>query len=187
MARSMSSDDRTTTRRQDAPTTPDQATPAKAPPRRRTVASFDSYEDAQRAVDRLSDQGFPVERVAIVGHGMRYVEQVMGRLTTGRAALLGASQGAAIGAIFGLLLGLIFTIRPNPALILLVIYGIVAGAILGAIAGALAHAATGGERDFTSVPAMVAERYELQVDDDVADRAAEALQQTQSGRFERTP
>jgi hypothetical protein len=34
---------------------------------------------------------------------------------------------------------------------------------------------------------MVAERYELQVDDDVADRAAEALQQTQSGRFERTP
>jgi hypothetical protein len=187
MARSMSSDDRTTTPRQDAPKTPDRATPARAAQRRRTVATFDNYEDAQRAVDRLSDQGFPVERVAIVGQGLRYVEQVVGRMTTGRAAMVGAGQGAAIGAIFGLLVGLIFTIRPNPALLLLVVYGIVAGAILGAIAGALAHVATGGERDFTSVPAMVAERYELQVDDDVADRAGEALQQTQTGRFERTP
>ena len=31
-------------------------------PRRRAVAAYDSYIDAQRAVDRLSDRGFPVDR-----------------------------------------------------------------------------------------------------------------------------
>src|SRR5690349_10028778 len=110
---------------------------------RRTIASFDDYAGAQRAVDRLSDEGFPVERVTIVGTGLRYVEQVTGRVTTGRAALMGAIQGAALGALFGLVFGLIFTIDPNPALLLLVLYGLVAGAIAGAVLGAIAHAATG--------------------------------------------
>ena len=31
-----------------------------------TVARFDDYEAAQRAVDRLSDDGFPVEKLDIV-------------------------------------------------------------------------------------------------------------------------
>jgi hypothetical protein len=34
---------------------------------RQTVARYDRYEDAQRAVDHLSDNGFPVEQVEIVG------------------------------------------------------------------------------------------------------------------------
>ncbi|MEA2271258.1 MAG: hypothetical protein QOC64_3868 [Solirubrobacteraceae bacterium] len=142
---------------------------------RRTVAVLDDYADAQRAVDHLSDNGFPVERVAIVGHGLRYVEQVAGRMTTGTAALMGAAQGAALGALFGLAFGLIFTIDPSPAVALLVLYGVVAGAVLGAIFGALTHAASRGERDFTSVSGMEAERYEVVVDEDVADRAAELL------------
>ena len=142
---------------------------------RRAVAAFDTYAKAQRAVDRLSDAGFPVERVAIVGQGLRYVEQVTGRLTTGRAALLGALQGAFIGGVLGLLAALIFTWDPNPAVPLIILYGLVIGAILGAVLGALLHAATGGERDFTSIPGMQAERYEIMVDADVADRATELL------------
>jgi uncharacterized membrane protein len=142
---------------------------------RTTIASFDDYADAQRAVDRLSDAGFPVERVSIVGNGLRYVEQVTGRMTTGRAALMGAAQGAALGALFGLVFGLIFTIDPNPALLLLILYGLVSGAIVGALLGAIAHAATGGTRDFASVAGMQVERYEVTVDDDLADRAAGIL------------
>jgi uncharacterized membrane protein len=142
---------------------------------RRPVASYDTYADAQRAVDRLSDEGFPVERVAIVGTGLRFVEQVTGRLTTGRAALMGALQGAVLGAIFGLLVGLIFAIDPNPAIPLLVLYGLVVGAITGALIGALVHAATGGERDFASVAGMQADRFEVMVDEEVADRAGEIL------------
>jgi hypothetical protein len=43
---------------------------------RRTITSATSYEAAVRAVDWLSDQGFPVERVRIVGTGLRYEVQV---------------------------------------------------------------------------------------------------------------
>lgn len=142
---------------------------------RRSIGVYDDYASAQRAVDHLSDHGFPVERVAIVGHGLHYVEQVSGRMTTGTAALIGAAQGAALGALFGLGFGLIFTISPHPALPLLVLYGIVSGALLGALFGAVTHAATGGGRDFTSVSGIHADRYEVMVDEEVADRAAELL------------
>ncbi len=143
--------------------------------RHRTVATFDEYAEAQRAVDHLSDQRFPVERTAIVGHGLRYVEQVAGRMTTGRAALLGAVQGAWLGLLFALLVSLFFTVDPDPAIFLLLLYGLVVGALTGALIGALVHAATRGRRDFTSVAGMTAERYELVVDDELADRAAEIL------------
>jgi hypothetical protein len=56
------------------------------------VARFDDYENAQRAVDRLSDDGFPVEKLDVVGSDPRLVERVTGRLTTGRAATAGASR-----------------------------------------------------------------------------------------------
>ena len=54
---------------------------------RRTVATYRDYATAERAVDWLSDQGFAIERTAIVGRGLRSVEQVEGRMSTGRAAL----------------------------------------------------------------------------------------------------
>jgi hypothetical protein len=53
---------------------------------RRTIATASNYQEAERAVDWLSDEGFPVERASIVGTGLRFVEQVSGRLTTSRAA-----------------------------------------------------------------------------------------------------
>jgi hypothetical protein len=146
------------------------------PPQRRTLAVFDDYESAQRAVDHLADRDFPVERVSIVGRDLRYVEQITGRTTIGTAALLGALHGASLGALFALSFGLIFTFSsPDPALALLVLYGTLAGAGLGAAFGAMAHAARGGERDFASARTLTANRYELVVDADVADRAEEML------------
>ena len=71
-----------------------------------TVARFDDYESAQRAVDRLSDDGFPVEKLDIVGSGLRLVERVTGRLTRSRAAGAGALSGMWAGLLFGILLGL---------------------------------------------------------------------------------
>ena len=142
---------------------------------RRNVASYDDYAEATRAVDRLSDEGFPVERVAIVGHGLHYVEQVQGRVTTGRAALLGAAQGAILGLLFGALASLFFVLDPSPATVLLLLYGLAVGAVLGAVLGALAHLATGGVRDFASVAGMEADRYDVVVDEEFADRAAELL------------
>lgn len=58
--------------------------------RRRPIAVFDIYADAERAVDRLYDLRFPVERVSIIGHDLRVAEQVTCRLNYGGAALKGA-------------------------------------------------------------------------------------------------
>lgn len=144
---------------------------------RRTVATFSSYQEAEAAVDRLADEDFPVERVAIVGTGLRYVEQVGGRVTTARAALLGAAQGAILGLLFALLFGLFFTYDGGSYLGLL-LYGLITGALFGALAGALLHAAQGGRRDFASVAGTQADRYEIQVDDEVAGEAQRVLSAT---------
>ena len=139
---------------------------------RTTVATYDNYRDAERAVDHLSDNGFPVERTAIVGTGLKTVEQIAGRLTTGRAAVVGAGQGAMVGLLFGLLFGLFFD---GPAFFGVVLYGLVAGALFGAIFGAIGQAMQGGRRDFASVRSMQAEKYEVQVDHEVSARAKQLL------------
>ena len=142
------------------------------PAARNTVATYSSYSEAERAVDYLSDKGFPVERAAIVGTGLRTVEQIAGRLTTGRAALLGAGQGATIGLLFGLLFSLFFD---GPAFWGVILYGLVAGTIFGAVFGAITQAMQGGRRDFASIQSMQADRYELQVDQEVSAQAKELL------------
>ena len=140
--------------------------------RGRTVASYTTYRDAERAVDWLSDQGFAVERGAIVGTGLRSVEQVTGRLTGGRSALLGAGEGLWIGALFALLFGVFFTAPDFGGLLL---YSLAVGAVLGASIGALNHALLRGRRDFASLASMEAERYHVQVEEPAADEAKAIL------------
>jgi hypothetical protein len=144
-------------------------------PRRRSIAVFDNYADAERAVDRLSDLRFPVERVAIVGHDLTVVEQVTGRLTYGGAALKGAASGALPGVLIGWIFGLFNLINPLVASLLLALYGLVIGAVIGALIGLIMHALQHGRRDFDSVSMAVPSRYELLVDDDVAAEAERLL------------
>ena len=103
-----------------------------------TVISYDDYASAQRAVDRLSDDGFPVEHLDIIGSDLRLVERVIGRLTKGRAAAAGAASGAWFGLLIGLLLAL-FTTGPWFGLL---VAGAAIGAAWGALFGFLGHAAT---------------------------------------------
>ena len=97
---------------------------------RRVIATYPDYAGAERAVDWLSDQGFAVEHVAIVGKGLRSVEQVSSRMSGGRAALIGAGYGALIGALFALLFGIFFD-GPNFGGLLL--YSVANGVIFGAL------------------------------------------------------
>lgn len=138
-----------------------------------TVATYGTYREAERAVDFLSDREFPVERAAIIGTGLKTVEQIAGRMTTGRAAMVGAGQGAMIGLLIGLFFGLFFTVAEDFLGVLL--YGLVAGLLFGSIFGALGQAARRGRRDFASVSSMQAERYEVQVDHEVSARAKQLL------------
>ena len=124
------------------------------------VSTYNSYEDAERAVDYLSDNGFPVENTRIVGSNLHLVEQVTGRVTSGRAALAGAGTGAWFGLFIGLLVGLFST---GPTWAGLVLGGLLIGAAWGAIFGFVAHYAMRGRRDFSSDRALVADRYDVVV------------------------
>ena len=137
---------------------------------RRTVASFTSYAAAEQAVDKLSDRGFPVEHAAIIGTGLRYIEQVTGRVTTGRAALMGLGYGAMLGLLWGLLFGAFFTVDSGSFLGVL-LYSLVVGLVFGAVFGAVTHFMLGGRRDFASASVTRADRYEVQVDEQFAERA----------------
>jgi hypothetical protein len=142
---------------------------------RRTVATFDDYGAAERAVDHLADQKFPVERVSIVGRDLNLVEQVVGRVTVLRATL----NGAASGALAGLLIGWLFTVfnwaDPVVARGWLILDGLWFGAIVGALFGLLSHLLTAGRRDFASVGGLQAAHYDVLVDGEVADEAERLL------------
>ena len=157
----------TTRRQKREETTSMEPGPGGRHPRRVVIASYDSYPEAQRAVDYLSDERFPVERVAIVAEDLRLIEQVTGRIGYGQAALQGAGLGAVLGFIIGLFVGLF-----SPYIAIL--YGIY-GAIIGLIVGLVGHALSGGQRDFSSVGGIQAGRYNVMADEEVADEASRLL------------
>ena len=97
-----------------------------------------------------------MEVAEIVGHDIRLVERVTGRLTNVRAAAAGAASGAWFGLFIGLLVGL-FT--AGPEWLGLVLGGLLIGAFWGAMFGFFAHWVTRGgsatsRRDATSSPAV---------------------------------
>ena len=141
---------------------------------RHAVTSVRSYEEAAHAVDYLSDHDFPVDRVSIVGTGLRYVEQVSGRMTTGKAALLGMGYGALLGLVWGLLFGALFT-ADDASFWGLMAFSILVGVVFGGIVGAISQAWTDGTRDFTSTADTRADRYEVQVEDGYAAEAQRLL------------
>lgn len=143
-----------------------------AAPSGQVVASYPTYAQAQRAVDHLSDSGFPVQQSAIVGRDLRLVEQVAGRLTTTRATLMGAASGAWFGLFVGTLVTL-FVIGPE--WIAVTLTAVLIGAVFGAVFGFVAHWTTDGQRDFSSASAVVADRYDVTVTGGYSERAAQLL------------
>jgi hypothetical protein len=144
-------------------------------PARQVIATFDNYADAERLVDYLSDQRFEVNRVAILGRDLEYVEQIIGRLNYGGAALRGAGSGALVGALIGWIFGLFNWIEPLTSALVLAGYGLIFGAILGALFGLLVHALQRGRRDFHSISGLRPKYYDVVADVDVADRALRLL------------
>ena len=136
------------------------------------VASYPDYSRAQRAVDFLSDQKFPVEHVAIIGSGLKLVETVTGRLTAARAGLAGASAGLWFGVLIGLFVAIFSTGTDTWALIL---WGALWGLIAGVIFSLIAYAMTGGRRDFVSSKELRADTYDIAVDSSHAEAARTTL------------
>ena len=141
--------------------------------RRPVLASYDDYLDAQKAVDTLSDNGFPVQNTAIVGVDVRIVESVLGRLTWGKAAMSGMFSGAWFGVLIGLFVGLFSS--TTGSLFPLVGLGLLYGAAFSIVWGLVSHALTGGKRDFVSRQQLQAARYEVRCDQSVIGDARKIL------------
>ena len=138
-----------------------------------SLAVYDKYEDAQKAVDFLSDQEFPVQNCMIVGTDLKQVERITGRLTNGRVA----GAGALSGVWLGLFVGLIFSMfaKEDSAVLPMMLSTAVLGAAFGAIWGLVGYLATRGQRDFSSVSLVVATRYEVLVEHKHLLKAQEVL------------
>lgn len=141
----------------------------------RSLGVYDSYPDAQRAVDHLSDKDFPVQNVLIVGTDLKQVERVMGRLTWTKVVTGGILTGMWLGLFVGLIMSL-FSPSASGSLAT-ILSAVLTGAVFGAIWAGIGYAFTRGRRDFTSVTTVVATKYEVLVEHRVFDKAREILDQ----------
>ena len=139
------------------------------------IATYDTYLQAQQAVDKLAaSDGFPVQSAAIVGNDMKSVERVTGRLSWGRAA----GAGAASGLWFGLFIGLLITaFAPASAStgVGALLGAVLLGAAFGMLFGLVSYGLTRNRKDFSSVMQVVATSYSLIVDPASANKARNLL------------
>ncbi|WP_432502386.1 YflT domain-containing protein [Kineococcus arenarius] len=149
---------------------------APTPPQGEAIGRYATYAEAQRAVDFLSDEHFPVQNVTIVGNNLQMVERVTGRLTYGRAA----GAGAASGAWFGLLIGLMLSVFGNGGTAGL-LTGLLIGAGFGMLFAVISYALTGGRRDFTSASQIVAGEYVVLCMPQMSGQARQVLSKLPNG------
>ncbi|WP_028050021.1 general stress protein [Cellulomonas sp. URHD0024] len=142
-------------------------------PQGETVAAYDTYLQAQRAVAHLADKDFPVQLVTIVGTDLRMVERVTGRLSYPRAALGGFLTGAWLGLFVGLLLTLFSTEGSGTP----IFSAIVIGGGFGMLFSVVTYSLTRRRRDFTSTSQIVASSYALLCRGEQANRARNLLRE----------
>ena len=138
-----------------------------------TVGSYTSYLDAQKAVDYLADQQFPVHMVSIVGNELKMVERVTGRLSYPRVALSGALSGMWFGLFVGVMLSFF---APSPGYFS-ILTSVLMGAAFFMLFGIVTYAMQRGKRDFTSTSQVVATNYDVVVSPEAAHEARRLLQQ----------
>ncbi len=148
-----------------------------------SLAVYDDYAAAQKAVDFLADHEFPVQHCMIVGTDLKQIERITGRLTTGRIAV----GGVVSGAWLGLFVGLIFVLFTEESWWATILSTMLFGALFGLIWALFGYALTRGRRDFSSISAVVATKYEVLVEHKVAAQAREVLAQLPGGTGQADP
>lgn len=137
-----------------------------------SLATYDTYEEAQRAVDFLSDQKFDVQNLCIVGTDLKVIERVTGRKTWSTVLGQGATSGLFMGVFVGLVFSL-FSTGGSKLATFMICAGL--GIIFGMISAAITYSFSGGRRDFDSVRQTVASRYEVLGEHNVAEQARQLL------------
>lgn len=146
---------------------------SRSVPQGDTVGSYTSYLDAQKAVDYLADQQFPVHLVSIVGNDLKMVERVTGRLSYPRVAL----SGALSGMWFGLFVGVMLSFFTPAGGTFSIITSVLMGAAFFMLFGIATYATQRGKRDFTSTSQVVATNYDVIVAIEAAHEARRLLHQ----------
>lgn len=141
-------------------------------PKGDTVASFETYQEAQAAVDTLAKASFPVKELAIVGTDLTSVERITGVMSWGRAAGAGALSGAWFGTFLGLLF---FIFSPTGAGLGILGSAILIGAGFGMTFGLVSYSINRRRRDFTSVMQVLATRYAIIAEPAHVNRARQVL------------
>ncbi|WP_246159733.1 general stress protein [Microbacterium rhizomatis] len=136
-----------------------------------TIATYPTYEAAQKAVSALIAGEVPAREIAIVGQGLRSVERVTGRL--------GYAAAARSGAINGVLLGLFFSaivVLGTPSVPIQVFVGVLfVGIAIGMLLSIVSYSFVRRRRDFASVMQVTADSYDIAVSASAIHRARQIL------------
>lgn len=144
-----------------------------------SLGVYTSYADAQKAVDSLADQNFPVANLAIVGTDLKLVERVTGRKTWGTVLMQGVSSGLSTALMVALL---IWFLNPDRDLLSVFSMALVIGILIGVTFAAIGHALSRGQRDFTSVSQTIPSKFEILCEHKVAAQARQMLSHTSDAR-----
>lgn len=136
-----------------------------------TIASYPTYERAQKTVSALIAADIPAKDIAIVGFGLRSIERVTGRL--------GYATAARSGAVNGLLLGLLFSfvfVLGTPTVQIGAFVGVMLiGVAFGMLLSLVTYSIVRRRRDFASVMQVTADHYEVCVADSSIHRARQVV------------
>lgn len=141
-------------------------------PRGVVVASFETYEQAQAAIAKVSGADADLAGLAIVGNDLKIVERITGRLTWGKVAGAGALRGLGFGAFIGLVY-MLFVPEAISSVLLFPLLGLAFGILLGV----LSHAMTRRKRDYASVQQVLAGRYDVMAPQQTAGKAMHIIGQ----------
>ncbi len=106
------------------------------------VLVYPHLDEAEAAVQKLGEEGFPIDRVSIVAKDLGTEKKVHGFVTSCDVGKSTAKTGAWMGGIFGMLVGAAFIWVPGVGP--LIVAGSLAAAVLGGVEGAAAGAAISG-------------------------------------------
>jgi hypothetical protein len=141
-----------------------------------TVATFNDYESAQKAVSRLIASDIPARDIAIVGMGLRSIERVTGRLGYATAARSGAINGVLLGLLFSAILVIGAPTVPIQAFVGVLFVGIAIGMLLAIVSYSFVRR----RRDYASVMQVLADHYDLTVAAGSIHRARQVLGEAHS-------
>lgn len=130
-------------------------------PRGELLGRYDSYLDAQKIVDYLADNDFPVSNITIVGNDLKSVERVTAKLSYPKVAAAGAAQGAMFGVFVGLILSIF---NPTSDAWAQILSSVGLGIAIWLIVAVVGYSFRRGKRDFASQSQVLATSYDVVVD-----------------------